>query len=100
MLMEMIHGETMDQRIKRQGGISGLEVQRILAQMAVYLSQLSNLRFQGFGRLGFDDNAKFTPRLELFQNATFSKSKNQPSAYIMDSFALAFGVRESMKTTF
>ena len=44
-LMEMIPGESVAQRIERQGGISGLEVQRIVAQTAAHVAQISSLRF-------------------------------------------------------
>jgi len=42
-LMEMIPGESLAQRIERQGGISGWEVQQILAQMAAHVAQISKL---------------------------------------------------------
>jgi len=68
MLMEMIPGETVAQRIKRQGGISGLEVQRILGQTADYLAQISNLRFSSLGRLRFKMDSKASPRLDPFRS--------------------------------
>lgn len=68
--MEMIQGEMVAQRIKRQGGISGSEVQGILTQMARYLCQISSLRFHNLGRLMFSQDPKFSCRLESFQSGT------------------------------
>ena len=63
-LMEMIPGESVAQRIERQGGISGLEVQRIVAQTAAHVAQISSLRFSEFGRLRFNMDSPLNPRLE------------------------------------
>jgi serine/threonine protein kinase len=82
MLMEMIHGETVAQRIKRQGGISGSEVQVILAQMADYLAQISSLRFDGLGRLRFNTDTECGPFLELFRSGT---PLNPPSEYVVNA---------------
>jgi len=84
MLMEMIDGETIAQRIKWRGGIWGSEVQAILAQMARYLSQISSLRFNSFRRLVFSEDRNLNPRLESFPSGT-ARSCTTPSAYLMDA---------------
>ena len=85
MLMEIIDGETIAQRIKRQGGIRGSEVQAILAQMAGYLSQISSLRFNSFGRLMFSQDPSFNTRLGSFEGGTASSCTNSASTYLMNT---------------
>jgi len=85
MLMEMIYGETVAQRIKRKGGIHGSEVQLILAQVADYLSQISRLRFKELGRLRFNEDAKDSPRLEPYRSETFPNSSSNASEYVTNT---------------
>ena len=57
MLMEMVHGKSLQEHIESRGGISHVEVQRVLDQMSDYVAQLSNLRFKGIGRLRFGESS-------------------------------------------
>lgn len=66
MLIEMIEGETLEQEIQRQGGIFHMQLQRVLDQMATYISQISNLTFYGIDRLGFGDSTR-SPCLVRFK---------------------------------
>jgi Phosphotransferase enzyme family len=57
MFMEMVNGETLEMRIKRQGGIWGNEVRHILRQMTRINFELSTLKFDSIGRLQFGGEA-------------------------------------------
>lgn len=68
MLMEMVEGETVEQRIKQQDGITGFQVQKILTQMSRYTAELSSLRFDGIGRFRLTGGSKGDIRWEVFKS--------------------------------
>jgi hypothetical protein len=69
MLMEMVEGETIEQRINRQGGISGSEIQQILSQVAEYVVEISRLRSNGLARLRIKvDTMKVGEQWEIFKS--------------------------------
>lgn len=53
MFMEMVEGETLENHIRKQGGIWGNQVRHLLDQMVPLAFELSTIKFDGIGRLQF-----------------------------------------------
>jgi len=86
MLMEMVFGESLDQYIERCGGISHIEVKRILDQMSYYISQLSKLRFNGIGRLRFGESP-CCPRLVPIEESNDPEPYDSAARYFTQQLA-------------
>ena len=55
MLMEMAVGDTLELRMKKQGGIWKSQAERLLKQMVSLVAELSTIKFDGIGRLQFGE---------------------------------------------
>jgi hypothetical protein len=53
MFMEMVEGETLENLMRKQGGIWGSQVRHLLDQLVPLVFELSTLKFDGIGRLQF-----------------------------------------------
>jgi hypothetical protein len=54
-LMEMVAGDTLELRMKIQGGIWKSQTERLLKQMTSVIAELSTIKFDGIGRLQFGE---------------------------------------------
>lgn len=94
MLMEMVHGKSLQEHIESRGGISHVEVQRVLDQMSDYVAQLSNLRFKGIGRLRFGESSS-SPRLDPIDESDHSEPYETAAHYFADQLAQRLPPRDA-----
>jgi len=85
MLCEMIDGETVEQLIARQGGIFRSQVRSLVDEMTEFVFQLSQLRFDGIGRLRFGESPK-SPRLAPLRQS------NKPHLDAVEYFTQRFSL--------